>query len=109
MYGEENGKENKENFPNSSPEKSYGKNDGEAKHPDDLIESLNEVERENERETLQIILISSVGMVSLLFLLVMRNSGMVPLTDSALSASSQLRDFLSGSIGFLLGYPVKKE
>lgn len=109
MYGEENGKENKENFPNSSPEKSYGKNDGEAKHPDDLTESLNEVKRENERETLQIILISSVGMVSLLFLLVMRNSGMLPLTDSALSASSQLRDFLSGSIGFLLGYPVKKE
>lgn len=109
MYGEENGKESKEDPPNSSLEKSYGKTDGEAKHSDDPTESLNGGKRENERGTLQIILISSVGMVSLLFLLVMRNSGMLPLTDSALSASSQLRDFLSGSIGFLLGYPVEKE
>lgn len=50
----------------------------------------------------QIIIISAIGIVSLIMLIISRNMGEVPPT--AIATISQLRDFVSGSIGFLVGH-----
>ena len=113
MYGEEEGKKSSPDPSDSSSDKFYAEAENEEKNPENLSEAAAGLNYGNDRGTLQIILISSIGMVSLLFLIVMRNtdfwnSGAESLSKSSLSAVSQLRDFLSGCIGFLLGYPVKK-
>ncbi len=64
-------------------------------------------------ESLQIIIVSFIGLFSLILLIILRNidpwnNGSIPLTNSTLSTISQLRDFLSSCIGFLIGYPQSK-
>lgn len=66
-----------------------------------------------DSNSLQIIIVSFIGLFSLILLIILRNidpwnNGSLPLTDSALSTVSQLRDFISSCIGFLIGYPVKQ-
>ena len=69
--------------------------------------------KQTNDNSLQIIIVSFIGLFSLILLIILRNldpwsNGSMPLTDSALSTVSQLRDFISSSIGFLIGYPVKQ-
>ena len=69
--------------------------------------------KQMNNNSLQIIIVSFIGLFSLIILIILRNidpwnNGSMPLTDSALSTVSQLRDFISSSIGFLIGYPVKQ-
>lgn len=64
-------------------------------------------------DTLQIIIISGIGLFSLILLIILRNidlwqNNSMPLTNSALSTVSQLRDFVSACVGFLIGYPQSK-
>lgn len=49
----------------------------------------------------QIIIVSAVGIVCLVLLLIARNY--TAMTPSSTAALSQLRDFISGSVGFLIG------
>lgn len=75
------------------------------------IKNLPESQKYND--SLQIIIVSFIGLFSLILLIILRNldpwhNGFIPTTTSALSSVSQLRDFISSCIGFLIGYPVKQ-
>ena len=52
--------------------------------------------------TFQTIIVSSVGLISLIILLILRNTSSV--TDAIIAPLTQLRDMLSSSIGFLIGH-----
>lgn len=52
--------------------------------------------------TFQTIIVASVGLISLIILLILRNTYTV--TDTMIAPLTQLRDMLSSSIGFLIGH-----
>lgn len=54
----------------------------------------------------QIIIVTIIGIVSAIVLIIDRNCNYS--TTYALGSLSQLRDFVSGCVGFLLGYQTKK-
>ena len=54
----------------------------------------------------QVIIVTIVGIISLLTIIMVRDCNLV--TTASASTISQLRDFVSGSVGFLLGCPTKK-
>lgn len=53
------------------------------------------------RQTFQISIVAGVGIISLVILLILRNT--MPVTNSMIAPLTQLRDMLSSSIGFLVG------
>lgn len=53
------------------------------------------------RQTFQICIVAGVGIISLLILLILRNT--MSVTDSMIAPLTQLRDVVSSSIGFLVG------
>lgn len=52
--------------------------------------------------TFQTVIVASVGLISLIILLILRNTSTV--TDTMIAPLTQLRDMLSSSIGFLIGH-----
>ena len=52
--------------------------------------------------TFQIVIVASVGLISLIILLILRNTSSV--TDVMIAPLTQRRDMLSSSIGFLVGH-----
>lgn len=59
-------------------------------------------QQELRRQHQQLILVGTLGMTSLTLFLLGRNLAFV--TDSDYSTMAQLRDFVSGSVGMLIGY-----
>lgn len=55
----------------------------------------------------QIAIVTIIGVFSLIILAVVRNLGYMP--EAATATLSQLRDFASSSIGFLIGYSKKQK
>lgn len=55
----------------------------------------------------QIVIVSLIGILSLILALSARGTGELP--PEALATLSQLRDFASGSIGFLIGFSKEKQ
>ena len=51
--------------------------------------------------TVQTYIVAGMGLISLILLLVLRNT--MPLTNTMIAPVTQLRDFLSSSVGFLAG------
>lgn len=58
-------------------------------------------------ERLQILIAAGIGLFSLLTLLLLRWTG-APEDSSATATVAQLRDFVSGCVGFLIGCPARK-
>lgn len=58
-------------------------------------------------DCLQILTAAGIGLFSLLILLLLRWLGM-PEDGSATATAAQLRDFVSGCVGFLIGCPTRK-
>lgn len=54
----------------------------------------------------QIIIVSCFGLFSLIILIIVRNTNSIP--ESAIASVSQLRDFLSTSVGLLIGHSTKE-
>lgn len=50
----------------------------------------------------QLVIVSCIGLSSLIMLIIARN--FIPLSNSSIATLSQLRDFVSGSVGFLIGH-----
>lgn len=71
--------------------------------PEVLEHPTQEVEK---RYRQQIVIVASIGLVSLSMLLLASNLGR-PQTMEATATLSQLRDFVSGSVGFLVGHSAK--
>lgn len=61
----------------------------------------------SRRSQEQVLIITGIGLFSLITLILARNH--TQLTPLSTAAMSQLRDFVSGSVGFLIGHPEKKE
>ena len=55
-----------------------------------------------QRNCLQILVVAGIGILSLLLLLIAYNY--FPANSTAMATTSQLRDFVSGSVGFLIGH-----
>lgn len=55
----------------------------------------------------QIIIVFLIGLVSLILLIITRN--FIGMSEHIRGTISQLRDFVSGSVGFLVGSPIKKD
>lgn len=55
----------------------------------------------------QVIIVFIIGLVSLILLIITRNC--FGISEHIRGTISQLRDFVSGSVGFLVGSPIKKE
>lgn len=77
----------------------------EANKPEDMKRGS---ARENDRpkqfkpNAQQIVIVTTIGILSLIVVVIYRNNMVV--SEGADSTVSQLRDFISGSVGFLLGY-----
>ena len=57
---------------------------------------------------LQVGVTAGIGLFCLAVLLLLRNTGQVsPLGDGGTATVAQLRDFVSGCVGFLIGYPAR--
>ncbi|SFC16246.1 hypothetical protein [Clostridium uliginosum] len=67
-------------------------------HPDETIP-------EQETSNQQIIIATVIGVISLIVIVIARNSS--NLSETSLAPLSQMRDFVSGCVGFLLGSPTK--
>jgi hypothetical protein len=52
----------------------------------------------------QIIVATTIGIIALIVLMVARNS--IDITDKSIATIAQMRDFVSGCVGFLLGCPT---
>lgn len=59
------------------------------------------------RNRLQIIVVAAIGVFALVILLIARNH--IATSDASASTISQLRDFVSGSVGFLIGHSTHQE
>lgn len=68
------------------------------------------LEKEEYYKFSQIFIVGAIAIVSIIILVVARNIG-IPYNLDTVSALSQLRDLVGGSIGFLIGNPInlKKE
>lgn len=71
-----------------------------------LQEHKNEDKSKNEIRDERIIIITVLGVISLLALIIVRN--FFDLNSTATASITELRDFISNAIGFLLGYQKKK-
>lgn len=60
---------------------------------------------ENDTSEQQIIIVTVIGIISLIAIIMVRNCNLD--TTDSVATISQLRDFVSGSVGFLLGCPTK--
>lgn len=92
---------------NSSPKSKIGFN------PDAALPETEDIHTQwsnnNQYETdnpVQIIVVATIGIISLIFILFARNCG--SMNSEAVATLSQLRDFISGSVGFLIGLSTKK-
>lgn len=104
----------------SSPENSYSsfnnlkldsnknvlQNIDEMSTDQTYLELYEENKKLKEINNQQIIIVTIIGVISLIVLIIVRNSNYS--TTYSLGSLSQLRDFVSGCVGFLLGYPIKK-
>lgn len=59
------------------------------------------------RNRLQILVVTCVGIFSLILLIIARNC--IEVSQTSASTISQLRDFVSGSVGFLIGHSTHKK
>lgn len=59
------------------------------------------------RNRLQIIVVASIGIFALFMLVIARNY--IPTTAVSVATISQLRDFVSGSVGFLIGHSTHQK
>ncbi|MEG1813804.1 MAG: hypothetical protein RR337_10955 [Clostridia bacterium] len=60
-----------------------------------------------KRSQLQILVVAAIGILALLLLLIAHNH--FALNDAATATISQLRDFVSGSVGFLIGHSTHQK
>ncbi|GAA0076344.1 hypothetical protein UT300005_07220 [Clostridium sp. CTA-5] len=79
----------------------------EIKDKIDLKNSLNENLTEQETSNQQIIIATIIGVISLIVIIIARN--FTDLNQISLASLTQMRDFVSGCVGFLLGTPNKKD
>lgn len=80
-------------------------NDNKQEVP--VNDSKGENEVQNVSSNQQIIIATVIGVVSLIVLIIARNHNLINSTTTA--TISELRDFVSGSVGFLLGCPIKRD
>ncbi|WP_227449914.1 hypothetical protein [Clostridioides sp. ES-S-0108-01] len=69
--------------------------------------NINEEIEEGETSELQIIIDTVICVVALIVLFVVRN--FTNTTSASLGTISQMRDFVSGCVGFLLGCPSRPD
>ncbi len=88
---------------------------GESENGQDSV-SAQSVEGEGERgeqETdpakVQILTAAAIGLISLIILLLYRSLGAGGESGYATAAAAQLRDFVSGCVGFLIGSPAEQK
>ncbi|AOR24563.1 hypothetical protein [Clostridium taeniosporum] len=70
---------------------------------DNFNEQLKEEKRPNYERRAQIIIVFVIGLISLILLLIIRD--FIKISDSEIPIISQLRDIVSGCVGFLIGCP----
>ncbi|MBW6409489.1 hypothetical protein [Clostridium weizhouense] len=78
-----------------------------TKNEIDIKNSSNKNLTEQETSKQQIIIATIIGVISLIVIIIARN--FTDLTQISLASLTQMRDFVSGCIGFLLGTPSRKE
>ncbi|GKX66677.1 hypothetical protein [Inconstantimicrobium mannanitabidum] len=72
----------------------------------DNLDNKDENEQSRNINEQQIVIATVIGVISLVVLLIARNMNIINTTTAA--TISQLRDFVAGSVGFLLGCPIKR-
>ena len=76
---------------------------------DDNKNIIEEHDNDNKKElnasNQQIIIATIIGITALIVLILARNS--IDITEKSISTIAQMRDFVSGCVGFLLGCPIK--
>lgn len=71
----------------------------------DTIEEYDKNIKELNASNQQIIIATIIGITALVVLIIARNY--IELNDKSIAVISQMRDFVSGCVGFLLGCPTK--
>lgn len=84
----------------------FGTELGESELHSGYANSVKKSETE-PRDDVQIVIIAAIGIVCLILLLIARNYSTI--NTASVATLSQLRDFISGSVGFLIGHSTQYE
>lgn len=84
----------------------FGTNSSEGELQAGYAASVKVDVKDSGKET-QVVIISTFGIICLIFLLITYNLG--ELATVSIAAVSQLRDFVSGSVGFLIGQSTQNK